>query len=90
MTKRPAPLRKILSVGRITALRFAVEVEADSAEALNSLISSTGRWLKSVGAIILERSKGEEDCMAAFIVEAEKDIVLEDEDLIGKVSIEPL
>lgn len=71
-------------------MRFAVEVEADNAEALNTLVSAAEEWLKSVGAIILERSKGEDDCMAAFIAESEKHIVLEDEDLIGKVSIEPL
>ena len=72
-------------------MKFAVEVEADNAEALDILASATERWFKSVGATILECKKDEEECTVAFIVKSKKDIRwLGASDLPGKVEIEPL
>ena len=73
-------------------MKFAVEVEADTAEALDILVSATEKWFKSVEATILEREKDEEDCTVVFIVKSKKDIRWTDsvEDLPGSVAIEPL
>jgi hypothetical protein len=71
-------------------MKFAVEVEADKADALDILVRATERWFKSIGATVLERGKIEEECTVAFIVDSKKDIVDSVNDLPGKVTIEPL
>jgi hypothetical protein len=51
-------------------MKFAVEVEADNADALDILVSAIERWFKTVGATVLEHGKDEEECSVAFIVES--------------------
>jgi hypothetical protein len=71
-------------------VRFAIEMEADSAHALDALVTETEKWLTSVGATILDRGRDDEDMIAALTVRSRKDLRWLHSDLPGKVSIEPL
>jgi hypothetical protein len=73
-------------------MQFAIEVEADNADALDILVGATERWLKSVEATILERRRDEEDCIVAFVVNSKKDLSLmaSGKEIPGKYTIEPL
>jgi hypothetical protein len=72
---------------------FAVEVEAEDAEALKILVSATEKCFKSLRVKILERLIDKEDCTASFHVTSTKQDLGEMDcinDLPGKVEIEPL
>jgi len=74
-------------------MKFAVQVEAEDAEALDRLISATEKWLKkSMGATVLESTRDDEDLIAAYVVSTRKDLssTFLDANLPGKVSVEPL
>jgi len=45
-------------------MKFAVEVQAENAEALGMLVSATERLFESLGATILESVRHDEDCTA--------------------------
>jgi hypothetical protein len=71
-------------------VRFAIEVEADDAHALDALVTETEKWLTAVGATILERTRDDDDLIAAFVIRSGKDLRWLHPKLPGKVSIEPL
>ena len=71
-------------------MQFAIEMEADSADALDALVTETEKWLTSVGATILDRGRDDEDMIASLIVRSRKDLRWSNTDLPGKVVIEPL
>jgi len=73
-------------------LFVAVEVEADTAEALDKLVAATQKWLQSIGATIVESMRDDEDIVAAYVVRTKKDLssTLLDANLPGNVEIEPL
>lgn len=73
-------------------MKFAVQVEADDAEALDRFVAATEKWLKSMGATVLESTRDDEDLTAAYVVSTRKDLssTFVDANLPGKVSVEPL
>src|ERR1700756_1464458 len=56
----------------VITMKCAVEIEADDAKALDILMSATERWLRSIGATVLEHDREYEECTGYFIVESEK------------------
>jgi hypothetical protein len=68
-------------------MKFAVEVEADDVEGLDKLVAATEKWLKSMGAAIVESMRDDEDVVAAYVVRTAKDLssTFLDANLPGKV-----